>query len=84
MPFNKLNKYTLTTYQRTRMNIMNFFKDKCMIASDNASTITNLMQGLPKVSALQQANTEKLEKAKEMLGSNWILHKDNAVTRKDI
>ena len=66
------------------MNIMNFFKDKCMIADDNASTITNLMQGLPQVATLQQANAEKLEKAKEMLGSNWILHKDNAVTRKEL
>jgi len=65
------------------MSIMNFFKDKCMIASDNANTITNLMQGLPQVAALQQANAEKLEKAKEMLGSSWILHKDNAVTRKE-
>lgn len=65
------------------MNIMNFFKDKCMIASDNANTITNLMQGLPQVAALQQANAEKLEKAKEKLGSNWLLHKDNAVTRKE-
>ena len=53
-----------------------------MIASDNANTITNLMQGLPQVAILQQANAEKLEKAKEKLGSNWILHKDNAVTRK--
>ena len=66
------------------MNIMNFFKDKCMIASDNANTITNLMQGLPKVSALQQANAEKLEKAKGVLGSNWILHKDNSVIRKNL
>lgn len=65
------------------MNIMNFFKAKCMIASDNANTVTNLMQGLPQVAALQQANAEKLEKAKEMLGSSWILHKDNAVTRKE-
>jgi len=65
------------------MNIMNFFKDKCMIADDNASTITNLMQGLPQVATLQQANAEKLEKAKEKLGSNWLLHKDHAVTRKE-
>lgn len=64
------------------MNIMNFFKDKCMIADDNSSTITNLMQGLPQVASLQQANAEKLEKAKGVLGSNWILHKDNSVTRK--
>ena len=65
------------------MSIMNFFKDKCMIASDNASTITNLMQGLPKVSALQQANTEKLEKAKEMLGSNWLLHKESTFVKEN-
>ena len=70
------------------MNIMNFFKDKCMIADDNANTITNLMQGLPQVATLQQANAEKLEKAKEKLGSNLILHKEstfvkeNTVTRK--
>ena len=65
------------------MNIMNFFKDKCMIASDNANTITNLMQGLPKVSALQQANAEKLEKAKEKLGSNWILHKNSTFVKEN-
>lgn len=71
------------------MNIMNFFKDKCMIADDNSSTITNLMQGLPQVAALQQANAEKLEKAKEKLGSNWLLHKnstfvkDNSIKRKE-
>ena len=63
------------------MSIMNFFKDKCMIASDNANTITNLMQGLPQVVALQQANAEKLEKAKEVLGSNWILHKDSTFVK---
>ena len=63
------------------MNIMNFFKDKCMIADDNSATITNLMQGLPQVVALQQANAEKLEKAKEMLGSNWILHKDSTFVK---
>lgn len=65
------------------MNIMNFFKDKCMIADDNASTITNLMQGLPQVVALQQANAEKLEKAKEMLGSNWVLHKESTFVKED-
>lgn len=66
------------------MNIMNFFKEKCMITSDNANTITNLMQGLSPSQALYQANAEKLEKAKETLGSNWILHKNNAVTRKEV
>lgn len=65
------------------MNIMNFFKDKCMIADDNSSTITNLMQGLSPLATLQQANAEKLEKAKEMLGSSWILHKDNSIKRKE-
>ena len=63
------------------MSIMNFFKAKCMIADDNSSTITNLMQGLPQVTALQQANAEKLEKAKEMLGSNWLLHKDSTFVK---
>ena len=63
------------------MNIMNFFKAKCMIADDNSSTITNLMQGLPQVLALQQANAEKLEKAKKILGSNWILHKDSTFVK---
>lgn len=62
---------------------MNFFKDKCMIADDNSSTITNLMQHLPQVVALQQANAEKLEKAKEVLGTSWILHKDNSIKRKE-
>lgn len=65
------------------MNIMNFFKDKCMIASDNANTITNLMQGLPQIATLQQANAEKLEKAKDVLGSKWILHKANSIKRKE-
>ena len=65
------------------MNIMNFFKDKCMIADDNSSTITNLMQGLPQIATLQQANAEKLEKAKKILGSNWILHKENSIKRKE-
>lgn len=65
------------------MSIMNFFKDKCMIASDNANTITNLMQGLPQVAALQQANAEKLEKAKEMLGVKYILHPVHSVKRKE-
>ena len=74
-------------YDKTTGEILN---DKCMIADDNASTITNLMQGLPQVATLQQANAEKLEKAKEMLGSNWLLHKEstfvkeNTVTRKEL
>ena len=66
------------------MNITNFFKDKCMIADDNTNTITNLMQGLPQVVALQQANAEKLEKAKEMLGVKYILHPVHSVKRKEV
>ena len=64
------------------MNIMNFFKAKCMIADDNSSTITNLMQGLPQIATLQQVNAEKLEKSKEVLGTTWILHRDNSIKRK--
>ena len=31
---------------------------------------------------LQQLNAEKLAKAKEYLGSKWLLHSDNAVGKK--
>lgn len=65
------------------MNIMNFFKAKCMVSDDAAHNLTGHMQGLPQVAALQQANAEKLEKAKDMLGSSWILHKDNSIKRKE-
>ena len=68
----------------TLEHIMNFFKDKCMIADDNSSTITNLMQGLPQVASLQRANAEKLEKAKEMLGVKYILHPVHSVKRKEV
>ena len=72
------------------MSIIDFFNGKCPSQRDNSSTITNLMQGLPAVTALQQANAEKLEKAKEMLGSNWVLHKEstfvkeNTIKRKEL
>lgn len=69
---------------KTLEPVRSFFKDKDMVADDKKHTITDLMQHLSPIAALQQANAEKLEKAKEMLGSNWILHKDNAVTRKGL
>lgn len=66
------------------MNIYNPFKEKNMCMEDVKHNITGFMQGLSPLEILQQANAEKLERAKEMLGTSWILHKDNAVTRKDI
>jgi len=68
---------------KTLEPVRNFFKDKDMVADDKEHTITNLMQHLSPIATLQQANAEKLEKAKEMLGSSWILHKDNAIKRKE-
>ena len=64
-------------------HVINFFSDKCLVMEDMKHNITGRMQHLPQVVALQQANAEKLEKAKEMLGSNWILHKDNGIKRKE-
>lgn len=63
------------------MNFLNFFKAKCMVSDDAAHNLTGQMQGLPQVATLQQANAEKLEKAKEILGSNWILHKDSTFVK---
>ena len=71
-------------------HVINFFSDKCLVMEDMKHNITGRMQHLPQVVALQQANAEKLEKAKEMLGSNWLLHKEstfvkeNTVTRKEL
>lgn len=65
------------------MNISKFFKQKDMVADDKKHTITDLMQHLSPIATLQQANAEKLEKAKEILGTSWILHKDNAIKRKE-
>lgn len=65
------------------MSIIDFFNGKCPSQRDNTNTITNLMQGLPQVVTLQRANAEKLEKAKEMLGTSWILHKNNSIKRKE-
>ena len=65
------------------MSTYNPFKEKNMCMEDAKHNITGFMQHLSPIATLQQANAEKLEKAKEMLGSNWILHKDNAVTRKE-
>ena len=65
------------------MNIMNFFKAKCMVSDDQAHNLTGCMQHLPPITTLQQANAEKLAKAKEMLGASWILHKDNSIKRKE-
>ena len=65
------------------MNIMNFFKAKCMVSDDAAHNLTGFMQHLSPIATLQQANAEKLEKAKEMLGTSWILHKANSIKRKE-
>mgnify|MGYP003505202377 CR=1 FL=1 len=75
---------------KTLEPVRNFFKDKDMVADDKKHTITDLMQHLSPIAALQQANAEKLEKAKEILGSNWILHKEstfvkeNTIKRKEL
>lgn len=56
---------------------------KCPTIEDMKYDITGKMQHLPPISALQQANAEKLEKAKERLGSNWILHKDSTFVKEN-
>ena len=64
-------------------HVINFFSDKCLVMEDMKHNITGRMQHLPQVVALQQANAEKLEKAKEMLGTSWILHPVHKVKRKE-
>lgn len=56
---------------------------KCPTIEDVKYDITGKMQHLSPVATLQQANAEKLEKAKEVLGTSWILHKDNSIKRKE-
>lgn len=71
-------------------HIINFFSDKCLVMDDVKHNIAGRMQHLSPITTLQQANAEKLEKAKEMLGSNWILHKEstfvkeNTIKRKEL
>ena len=57
---------------------------KCPTIEDMRYDITGKMQHLSPITTLQQANAEKLEKAKEMLGTSWILHKVNSVKRKEV
>ena len=64
-------------------HVINFFSDKCLVMEDMKHNITGRMQHLPQVVALQQANAEKLEKAKEMLGVKYILHPVHSVKRKE-
>ena len=64
-------------------HVINFFSDKCLVMDDMKHNITGRMQQLPQVATLRQTNAEKLEKAKSLLGSNWILHKDNSIKRKE-
>ncbi len=68
---------------KTLEHIINFFSDKCLVMDDMKHNITGRMQNLSPVATLQQANAEKLEKAKEVLGTSWILHKDNSIKRKE-
>jgi hypothetical protein len=62
-------------------HVINFFSDKCLVMDDMKHNITGRMQHLSPIATLQQANAEKLEKAKEILGSNWILHKDSTFVK---
>ena len=66
------------------MNIYNPFKEENLCMEDSKHNITGHMQHLSTISALQQANAEKLEKVKEMLGTSWVLHKANSVKRKGV
>lgn len=66
------------------MNILNFFKSKCMAESDAANTITNKMYNIPKLKDIQERNAAKLEDAKKYLGTNWLLHPANAPKRKEV
>jgi hypothetical protein len=59
------------------MNIYNPFMD------DMKHNITGRMQDLSPIATLQQANAEKLEKAKELLGVKYILHPVHSVKRKE-
>lgn len=63
------------------MSIYNPFKEKNMCMEDAKHNITGFMQHLSPIATLQQANAEKLEKAKKILGSNWILHKDSTFVK---
>ena len=86
MPFSKLKEFTLTTYQRTNIKpleyIMNFFKDKCMVMDDIAHNLTNNMYNVPTITELQERNMQKLQKAKEQMGTLYILHPVHNVKRK--
>jgi len=62
---------------------MNFFLGKCPSHSDMKHNITGRMQDLSPIATLQQANAEKLEKAKELLGVKYILHPVHSVKRKE-
>lgn len=67
------------------MNIFNFFKEKCLVHDDAANNVTNRMYALePTVSDLQERNAAKLEKAKEYMGTKYILHPTNATKRKEV
>lgn len=66
----------------TLEHIINFFSDKCLVMDDTKHNITGRMQHLSPIIALQQANAEKLERAKETLGTSWILHPVHSVKRK--
>lgn len=65
------------------MNIYNPFKEKNLCMDDMKHNITGRMQDLIPLATLQQANAEKLEKAKELLGIKYILHPIHFVTRKE-
>ena len=65
------------------MNILNFFKAKCMVSDDIAHNITNRITFMPSVQDLQERNAVKLEKAKQYMGTKWILHPANATKRKE-
>lgn len=67
---------------KTIEHIINFFSDKCLVMEDMKHNITGKMQHLSPIATLQQANAEKLEKAKEKLGTSWILHPVHSVKRK--
>lgn len=64
-------------------HVINFFSEKCLVMDDMKHNITGRMQNLSPIAALQQANAEKLEKAKETLGVKYILHPVHSVKRKE-
>ena len=55
-------------------HIINFFKDKCMVMDDIANNLTNDMYDVQTIAELQERNKQKLQKAKEQMGTLYILH----------